>query len=717
MGGWGAARHAVQFYEGDAYLLDAVAALLDEGLRAGGGALVVATSVHRDGLEIRLARMGHDLSALRAGDRYVASDAAATLTAVSSDGGLDLRRFEEIVGSLAARAGASARQVRVFSDMAQLLWSRGDRDAALRLEEVWGSAAAARSFRLLCAYRCDAIGDRPDDVDAICRGHDHVIPAESYTALPTPADRLRAVASLQQKYRALEAEVARRRRTEAAARERERETTQFLEHLAVGVDQIGSDGRVQWANPAQLRLLGLAEGYVGRPFQAFHTDPVEAETFWRRLLAGESIAELPMKMRGRDGAVKHVVVSAEPFFRNGVFVSARRMVHDVTLRVETQIASSASAARLKQTIDEIGAAHPAMIERERLAAVGTFARGVVHDFNNALAPVLGFTDLLLDGGDGLDPRVREDLLAIRRAAQEAADVAARLRNLHRAKEGRLIPEDVRLDEVAAEALVPAKAAWAELAGTESGLVVVRRLGATPPVDGNRVQLRKALDRLLTNAVQSMPSGGELTVETSFDAESVTLRVVDTGTGMPPDVRARCLEPYFSTRGESGLGLSSAQGYVTRHCGTLEIESAPGVGTEVRVRFPRADVVRARPPEKLHALVVDDEQASRDVIAGYLTADGHTLETAHDGADGLERFRAGRFDLVITDCAMPVMDGETFAMKVKQLAPQTPVIMLSGLGGEDGPDLGGVDRRIRKPLGLPEWRRALATVVERKAAPD
>lgn len=216
----GASDHVVQFYDAEVFLLDAVGEFIGSALRAGDVGIVVATAAHRAGLEDRLHRAGVDVAAARAGDRYVALDAAETLSAFLRDGLPDPAGFAEVIGGLIARAVAGGRRVRVFGEMVALLAGEGNSTATVRLERLWNDLLKVHTFSLFCAYPMDGLGGEAlaDLLGDVCAEHDHVVPAESYMALPTPDDRLRAIAALQQKAKWLEAEIVERQRAEERLR-------------------------------------------------------------------------------------------------------------------------------------------------------------------------------------------------------------------------------------------------------------------------------------------------------------------------------------------------------------------------------------------------------------------------------------------------------------------------------------------------------------------
>ena len=236
----------------------------------------------------------------------------------------------------------------------------------------------------------------------------------------------------------------------------------------------------------------------------------------------------------------------------------------------------------------------------------------------------------------------------------------------------------------------------------------------------------------------MPEGGRLTLRTGVSngtgreagaAPQVRVEIRDTGVGMTEAVRSRCLEPFFTTKGErgTGLGLAMVYGMVQRHSAELEVESELGAGTTMRVVFPSAwlrdaqqPAPRVRAPRRLRILLVDDDPLLLKSLQDVLESDGHSVLAVDGGQRGIDEFFAARkraegFEAVITDLGMPNVDGRTVAAAIKSAAPDTPVVLLTGWGqrmrGEgELPD--HVDRVLSKPPRLPELRAALEELVER-----
>jgi CheY-like chemotaxis protein/anti-sigma regulatory factor (Ser/Thr protein kinase) len=249
----------------------------------------------------------------------------------------------------------------------------------------------------------------------------------------------------------------------------------------------------------------------------------------------------------------------------------------------------------------------------------------------------------------------------------------------------------------------------------------------PQIRGNVSEIREALTNLIFNAVDAMPKGGVITCCLKcLNNVSVILEVKDTGIGMDQVTLQHCMEPFFSTKGiqGSGLGLAMAHGIIERHGGAIEIESTPGAGTTIRMRFPvpvetvEEEKEPERSPEQipsLRVLVIDDEERSRNIVAKILLSDGHHVELAQGGQEGLGILRQGKFDLLITDRAMPLMSGDTVASEAQNIQPGIPVIMLTGFGDimkDKGECPVGVIRVMAKPVTSDELRRVMASVIKK-----
>ncbi len=379
-------------------------------------------------------------------------------------------------------------------------------------------------------------------------------------------------------------------------------------------------------------------------------------------------------------------------------------------------------AELQAALADLKTTQQHVIQQERLRALGQMASGIAHDFNNALVPILGFCELLQIRPDILADRAKAQsyLETIQTAAKDAASVVSRLREFYRADKGHKPFAPVNLKRLLEQTITLTRPRWKEQAQAAGVHIDVSlELEPVPPIAGEESALREVLTNLIFNAVDAMPAGGTLTLRTRRDGDTALIEVADTGTGMTEEVRQRCLEPFFSTKGEhgTGLGLSMVFGIVQRHSGSLDLRSAPGRGTTFTISLPLMDAVVGHADESkiirtqpaLRILVVDDEAPVRDTLAAILVADGHQVTLATDGSQGLKQFGAAEFDLVITDKAMPGMNGDQMAAAIKRVAPKTPIILLTGFGlFYDKKDFPDIDVLASKPVRIPALREAIAT---------
>ncbi len=226
---------------------------------------------------------------------------------------------------------------------------------------------------------------------------------------------------------------------------------------------------------------------------------------------------------------------------------------------------------LEKALRELKATQQQAIQQERLRAIGQMASGIAHDFNNTLTPILGFSDLLLEKPGILEntAQARKFIGFLRTSAQDAANVVARLRQFYRPLDKDEELPVIDLNSVITQSISLTEPKWRRQAQADGITIQVEsKLQPIPPIAGDESGLREVLTNLIFNAVDAMPNGGTITLETESDAEHVMIRVRDTGSGMTEAVRQRCLEPFFSTKGErgTGLGLSMVYGIIERHRG-------------------------------------------------------------------------------------------------------------------------------------------------------
>jgi PAS domain S-box-containing protein len=404
-------------------------------------------------------------------------------------------------------------------------------------------------------------------------------------------------------------------------------------------------------------------------------------------------------------------------------------------QLSSHVALAAHQARLygalQDAYQDLRQTQQTVMQQERLRALGQIASGIAHDINNALSPAALYTQSMLKHDGGLSERSREHLAVIQRAIDDVARTVQRMRAFYLPRGLELTLTPVDLNEVLMHVIDLTRARWSNMA-QERGIMVRVESDLAPELPkilGAEHEIRDALTNLLLNAVDALPDGGTITLSTRLDARDndVIVEVRDNGVGMSETTRSRCLEPFFTTKGDrgTGLGLPMVFGMIQRHGGELEIDSELGRGTTMRLIFSRAPTGMTSGEEEpaqlshpLRLLLVDDDPLLLKSLRDALELDEHEVVTAESGQLGIDAFanatRAGaQFDAVITDLGMPYVDGRKVAKSIRHLSPKVPIIMLTGWGHrliatDDKPE--HVDRVLSKPPKMAELRAALAELV-------
>jgi len=398
---------------------------------------------------------------------------------------------------------------------------------------------------------------------------------------------------------------------------------------------------------------------------------------------------------------------------------------------------------IQKAYDELRQTQQLVVQQERLRALGQMASGVAHDINNALSPIVAYSELILAIQPDLTEASQRYLGIIKQAGDDIAHIVARLREFYRRRSGTEPLVEVEMDRLIMEVIELTRPRWRDIPQREGISIEV-----TPDVESglplllcDPSEFREALTNLVFNSVDALPHGGTIVLasrsvvsgENGNATRMLQVEVKDNGDGMDEKTRQRCLEPFFSTKsleGRTGLGLSMVYGMVQRHEGTIDITSGPGVGTSIQLTFPirkkpvtaiRAVTPSADPNLSLRVLCVDDEEPIRQLLSDCLTHFNHRVQTAPGGEEGLECFRAAKlnaepFDIVITDLGMPNMDGHQLARTIKAESPDTPVIMMTGWGAlmkDDGEPAPEVDAVVGKPPHLEELNALLIRLSEKQ----
>jgi PAS domain S-box-containing protein len=464
-----------------------------------------------------------------------------------------------------------------------------------------------------------------------------------------------------------------------------------------------------------------AEEIIGQHFSRFYT-PEDRAIDFPAFALGTAEREGRFEAEGwrmrKDGTRfwAHVVIDAIKDDA-GKLLGFAKITRDLTERREAQ-------RQLEQ-------AREAFFHAQKVEAVGQLTGGVAHDFNNLLMAVLGSLELLRRRVSD-DPRVTRLIDNAEQAAQRGASLTQRMLAFARRQELTLAPVDI-------PELVRGMADLLQRSLGPTIAIDTRFPLSISPVMADANQLELGILNLAMNARDAMPEGGPLLIcaedrEVSEGEVAgleagryVCLSVIDQGTGMDETIRGRALEPFFTTKGVgkgTGLGLSMVHGLAEQSGGTLAIESEPDKGTAIRVWLPIATIneegartfhreaePEAPPPTRsLHILAVDDDPLVLLNTAAMLEELGHIVYQAESGEQALQILATHPVDLLVTDYAMPRMNGTELADAARENRPDLPILIATGFA-ELAPGEHAALPRIAKPFTQAELGRAVADAVD------
>ena len=521
----------------------------------------------------------------------------------------------------------------------------------------------------------------------------------------------------------------------AARAEKERLDTRLrlmqtaIEAAPSGILIADAQGRIEWANPAFTTMTGYAlDEIAGRNpslLKSGRQDPDFYAALWKTITHGE-IWSGELQNQRRDGTLYWERMIIAPVVIGG--------------RIEHFVA-------IKQDISAEKAMERQVARTQRLESIGLLAGGIAHDLNNVLAPILLAIDILKLGRP--NPTDRERLEMIRAAAERGAGIVRQVLTFARGVEGERM--NLPVEHVVKEVRNLLRETLPRL--IELRCEIEPDL---PMIRGDATQLHQVLLNLAVNARDAMVRGGTLRLGagrvrlpeplitqsglTIPAGDYVGISVSDTGEGIAPEALEHIFEPFYTTKPRgagTGLGLSTVLGIVRGHGGGLDVTSRPGRGTEFRVLLPAAaEDAPPAPPAAAELevegrgreiLVVDDEDSIREVAGLVLTNHGFTPVEACDGRAALDLFEKepARFTAVILDRLMPRIGGDVVAARIKELRPDLPVILISGVL-DTGPPPGAPpgpaelyrkngDTVLQKPFSQRELIAALARVLPPTAA--
>jgi PAS domain S-box-containing protein len=517
---------------------------------------------------------------------------------------------------------------------------------------------------------------------------------------------------------------ASRPRREPYLPESDEELREFLDDATVGLRVASPEGRILWANRAELDMVGCSEHeYIGHHIDEFLVEPGVAADLLSRLSGMERVESYRARLRRKDGSVRQVLLDASSLYRDDVYVHSRTVTRDITVFLQKEQAARHGVEETSRLKDE-------------------FLALLSHELRSPLGAILVWLGLLQRGG--LDPAESERALGIiERSARTLERIIEDLLHASRIAAGglMLIPQLVDVRSVI-QVAVDAASADAAL----NGLELTWSPGEPIWVLGDPGRLQQAVSNLLSNAIKFTPAGGKVEVSLDRAGHHARLRVTDTGEGMSPEFLPYAFERFrqedsTSARAHHGLGLGL---YVVRHViahhgGAVTAESpGAGWGSTLTVLLPLAShklgyaipsTVRepaqsdARLPAGLKVLLVDDEEDSREAMRRILQQNGMQVTTASSAREAFELVERLEPDILLSDIAMPGEDGLSLIRRVRLLPldrggriPAAAISAYAGIEDRRKALLAGFHYHIPKPVDATHLLAVIATMARKSEGP-
>jgi PAS domain S-box-containing protein len=378
-----------------------------------------------------------------------------------------------------------------------------------------------------------------------------------------------------------------------------------------------------------------------------------------------------------------------------------------------------------------------LFQSEKLRSLGELAGGVAHDFNNILAAILGRVQLLkmqFKTPPGVTEKRKsmidlvKSLEIIEKASFDGAETVRRIQEFSRKR-----PDDkdfvqLNINELLDNALDFTRVRWKNNAESKGIKFDIKKTYApVPSMLGSASELREVFTNLINNALDAMPDGGAMEVKTALEENTILIDITDTGVGISEELQTRIFDPFFTTKGvqSTGLGMSISYGIINRHKGTIAVKSAEGKGTTFTITLPVAEKSLKKRAEiksvslkqrEVKILVIEDEDDVRQLLSDILFSEGHEVEVASNGNEGIEVFKKNTFDLVFSDLGMPDMSGWEVADAIKRINSLVPVVLVTGWNVEikdSEKENASVDKVIQKPFEVKQVLRTVQEVLELK----
>ncbi len=494
--------------------------------------------------------------------------------------------------------------------------------------------------------------------------------------------------------------------------------------------EINSKGFYTYASPQVKDILGYKpEEILGKTiFDVLLPEEIEkvANTFNSLMKTPRVLQNFEKKCLHKDGHTVILESNGTPFFDEaGIFSGFRGVKRDITQRKKADEEKKKLSAQLRQS--------------QKMEAIGNLAGGIAHDFNNILFPIIGHTEMLIEDIPDDNP-FQGDLNAIHAGALRARELVKQILMFSRQESSEL--KLIKVQPIIKEALRLIRSTIPTTIDLKQDLHVDCGMIKADPT-----QIHQIIMNLVTNSYHAMEkTGGELKVSLKevqlgkSDLISATIKpgvfacliVSDNGIGMDNDLTDKIFDPYFTTKKDglgTGMGLSIIHGIIRSLGGAIHVQSNIGKGTIFYVYLPVAKSFIKNPDSKIkehipggveHILLVDDEEAILSMEKMMLERLGYQLTSRASSIEALKAFKdnPAKFDLVITDMAMPNMPGDMLSIELMKIRPDIPILICTGFSdtmSEEKADLLGIDGFLLKPIVMKDLSQKIRGILDTNKA--